>query len=67
MEAVKTLDHSREELSGVWGVERTEGDDGNWRGPPRPDDLRSCRRSVEPYNRLRREVGIEPSGRRRRS
>lgn len=33
MEAVKTLDHSREELLGVEGVERSEGDDGNWRDP----------------------------------
>ena len=27
---------SREELSGVGGVERSEGDGGNWGGPPRP-------------------------------
>jgi hypothetical protein len=33
MEAVKTLDHSREELPGVEGAERSEGDDGNWGGP----------------------------------
>ena len=36
MEAVKILECSREELSGVEGVERSEGDGGNWGGPPRP-------------------------------
>jgi hypothetical protein len=41
MEAVKNLDHSREELPGVEGVERSEGDGGNWGGPPRPKRLRS--------------------------
>ena len=30
------MDCSREELSGVEGAERSEGDDGNWGGPPRP-------------------------------
>jgi len=40
MEAVKILDGSREELPGVWGVERPEGGDGNWGGPPRPGGLR---------------------------
>jgi hypothetical protein len=39
-EAVKILDHSREELLGVWGVERSDGDDGNWGDPPRPGGLR---------------------------
>jgi hypothetical protein len=34
MEAVKILDHSRDELPGVEGSERTEGDDGNC-GDPR--------------------------------
>jgi hypothetical protein len=29
-QAVKTLDYGREELLGVWGVERSEGDDGNF-------------------------------------
>jgi len=43
MEAVKNLDHSREELPGVEGVERSEGDGGNWGGPPRPKPLRSRR------------------------
>ncbi len=38
MEAVKILEHSRQELSGVGGVERSEGGDGNWRGRPRPGD-----------------------------
>jgi hypothetical protein len=35
MEAVKSLERSREELPGVEGVERAEGDGGNWGGPPR--------------------------------
>ncbi|MCA1709979.1 MAG: hypothetical protein LC808_44525, partial [Actinobacteria bacterium] len=33
MEAVKTLEHSRDELPGVEGSERSEGDDGNCGGP----------------------------------
>jgi hypothetical protein len=36
MEAVKILECSREELPGVEGAERSDGGDGNWRGPPRP-------------------------------
>jgi len=40
MEAVKILEGSREGLPGVWGAERSEGDGGNWGGPPRPGDLR---------------------------
>jgi hypothetical protein len=40
MEAVKNLDRSREELLGVVGAERSEGDGGNWGGPPRPKRLR---------------------------
>ncbi len=36
MEAVQILERSREELPGVEGVERAEGDGGNWGGPPRP-------------------------------
>ena len=51
MEAVKSLECSREELPGVWGVERSEGGGGNWGGPPRPGGLRRCRRSVASYNR----------------
>jgi len=47
MEAVKTLDCSRDELPGVRGSERPDGGDGNWRGPPRPDGpaswLSECR------------------------
>jgi hypothetical protein len=38
MEAVKILECSREELSGVGGSERSEGGGGNWRGRPRPGD-----------------------------
>jgi hypothetical protein len=41
MEAVKNLDYSREELPGVEGVERSEGDGGNWGGRPRPGDCES--------------------------
>jgi hypothetical protein len=40
MEAVESLECSREELPGVWGAERSYGGGGNWGGPPRPDDLR---------------------------
>jgi hypothetical protein len=68
MEAVKSLDGSREGLLGVWGVERSEGGDGNWGGPPRPDSLREVAVGAScPITGLRREVGIEPGGRRRRS
>ena len=38
MEAVKHLESSRQELPGVGGVERSEGDGGNWGGRPRPGD-----------------------------
>jgi len=40
MEAVKILEDSREGLPGVRGSERPDSDGGNWRGPPRPGDLR---------------------------
>jgi hypothetical protein len=40
MEGVKSLERSPEELPGVEGVERSEGGDGNWGGPPRPGGLR---------------------------
>src|SRR3954447_17041506 len=40
MEGVKSLDCSPEELLGVEGVERSDGDGGNWGGPPRPGRLR---------------------------
>jgi hypothetical protein len=36
MEAVESLESSREELPGVWGAERSDSDGGNWGGPPRP-------------------------------
>src|SRR3954467_1670207 len=43
-DAVKILDRSRQGPSGVWGVERSDSDGGNWGrpspGPPRPGDLR---------------------------
>jgi hypothetical protein len=41
MEAVKNLEFSREELPGVGGVERSEGDGGNRGGRPRPGDCGS--------------------------
>ena len=40
MEAVQSLEASREELPGVGGAERIEGGGGNWGGPPRPGSLR---------------------------
>ena len=40
MEAVLSLERSREGLPGVWGAERIEGGGGNWGGPPRPGGLR---------------------------
>ena len=51
MEAVQILERNREELPGVEGVERSEGDGGNWGGPPRPGGLRSPAGEVPPYNR----------------
>jgi hypothetical protein len=41
MEAVKSLESSRHGLPGVGGVERSEGDGGNWGGRPRPGDCGS--------------------------
>ncbi len=41
MEAVWSLERSREGLPGVWGAERIDGGGGNWGGPPRPGDSRS--------------------------
>jgi hypothetical protein len=41
MEAVKSLERSREGLPGVRGAERADSDGGNWGGPPRPGSLRS--------------------------
>jgi hypothetical protein len=51
MEAVQSLECSREGLPGVWGAERIDGGGGNWGGPPRPGGLRFCCRSVVSYNR----------------
>ncbi len=51
MEGVEILNCSPEELPGVEGVERMEGDGGNWGGPPRPGELRSRRRQTLSYNR----------------
>jgi hypothetical protein len=33
---------------GVWGAERSEGGDGDWRGPPRPRYAGTCRESPVP-------------------
>ena len=38
MEAVQNLEHSREELLGVGGAERSEGNGGNRGGRPRTGD-----------------------------
>jgi hypothetical protein len=52
MEAVKTLEGSREGLPGVRGAERSDSDGGNWRGPLRPGDVWLCvTGSVVFYNR----------------
>ena len=51
MEAVKTWRCSREELLGVEGAERSEGDGGNWGGPRWPGDC-GVRRSAASYNRV---------------
>ena len=45
MEEVKILECNLEELPGVEGSERSEGDDGNWGGLPRPGGC-GVRRSV---------------------
>jgi len=58
MEAVQSLERSREGLPGVWGAERIEGGGGNWGGPPRPGDLRVCHRSVASYNRCTPGSGL---------
>jgi hypothetical protein len=50
MEAVKTWKRSRQELPGVEGAERSEGDGGNWGGPRWPGGC-GVRRSVASYNR----------------
>jgi hypothetical protein len=50
MEAVKTLECSRQEPPGVEGAERLEGDGGNWGGPRWPGDC-GQHRSVASYNR----------------
>jgi len=42
METVKSLESSRQGLPGVGGVERSEGDGGNWGGRPRPGDCGSA-------------------------
>jgi hypothetical protein len=48
MEGVVSLECSPDELPGVEGVERLDGGDGNWGGPPRPGGLRAvgARRSI---------------------
>jgi hypothetical protein len=51
MEEAKILDGGLEELPGVEGAERSEGDDGNWGDPPRPGGLRCRRKHADSYNR----------------
>jgi len=51
MEEAMILDGGLEELPGVGGAERSEGDGGNRGGPPRPGGLRCRRRCVGFYNR----------------
>lgn len=51
MEGVKSLECSPEEPPGVEGAERSEGDGGNWGGPPRPGGLRKAAGRTLPYNR----------------
>ena len=46
MEGVESLERSPEGLPGVEGVERMDGGDGNWGGPPRPGGL--CPPPVRP-------------------
>jgi len=70
---VKSLDRSHEELPGVVGAERSEGDGGNWGGPPGLSGCESADRTVpitgdEPGNGGSPEaseaviVPIEPDG-----
>jgi hypothetical protein len=51
MEAVKILECSREELSGVEGAERSEGDDGNWGGLRWPGGCGTTARVRRPITR----------------
>ena len=61
MEGAKNLEYSAEEPPAVRNVERSEGGDENWRGPPRP---RICESGVaSAYNR-RTGSRAEPGGRR---
>jgi hypothetical protein len=46
MEGVQILERSPEELPGVEGAERSEGDGGNWGGLPRPDGCGARRNSL---------------------
>jgi hypothetical protein len=51
METVKILESSREELPGVEGAERSEGDDGNCGGPRWPDGC-GCVGAGRPITRM---------------
>ena len=54
MEAVQSLEFSREELLGVEGAERSEGDGGNRGGRPRPGDCGDFAGAWRPT------TGVEP-------
>lgn len=56
-EAVRIPDGCREGLPGVWGMERFDGDGGNWGGPPWPGSLRQecCRKHRDLYPGAPRE------------
>jgi hypothetical protein len=66
MEGVKSLERSPEELPGVEGAERSEGDGGNWGGPPWPKRMRKTAEKPVSITE-QREVRQVPRGRRRRS
>ena len=56
-----------EGLSGVWGAERSDGDGGTGEALPGLVALRVAAGASCPITGSRREVGVVPGGRRRRS
>jgi len=66
-EGVKNLEGSPEELPGVWGAERSEGSDRNWRSPRWPGGR--CGEAPEgscPITSMNWEVDRKLAGWRRR-
>jgi hypothetical protein len=61
MEAVKTWKRSHQELLGVEGAERLEGDGGSWGGPRWPGDC-GVRRSAASYNRATGKGTVSQQG-----